>query len=113
MFHLVRGSVYLLVVVGASFSFLYTDLVTMFTYIVFIFDIYIYDDVCLLHLTLHVLFLFSLYTHVSLLYAVFYLCFTLRCLDEFCFKCFKNTGCQSLPCHELSSCKVFQEFVLG
>ena len=93
--------------------FVYTGLVTMFTYIVFIFDIYIYDDVCLLHLPLHVLFLFSLYTHVSLLYAVFYLCFTLRCLDEFCFKCFKNTGCQSLPCHELSSCKFFQEFVLG
>ena len=30
-----------------------------------------------------------------------------------CLKCFKNTGCQSLLCHELSSCKVFQEFVLG
>ena len=42
MFHLVRGSVYLLVVVGASFSYLYTGLVTMFTYIVFIFDIYIW-----------------------------------------------------------------------
>ena len=96
-----------------SSIFLYTGLVTMFVYIVLIFDIYIYDDVCLLHLPLHVLFLFSLYTHVSLLYAVFYLCFTLRCLDEFCFKCFKNTGCQSLPCHELSSCKFFQEFVLG
>ena len=23
------------------------------------------------------------------------------------------TGCESLPCHELSSCKVFQEFMLG
>ena len=40
--------------------FLYTDLVTMFTYFVLIFD-----DVCLLHLPLLVLFLFSLYTHVS------------------------------------------------
>ena len=40
--------------------FLYTSLVTMFTYIVLIFD-----DVCLLHLSLHVLFLFYLYTHVS------------------------------------------------
>ena len=52
---------------GTSFNFLYTSLVTMFTYIVLIFDIYIYiyDDVCLLHLPLHVLFLFSLYTHVS------------------------------------------------
>ena len=29
------------------------------------------------------------------------------------FKCFRKIGCESLPCHELSSCKVFQEFVLG
>ena len=52
-----------------SSIFLYTGLVTMFVYIVLIFDIYIYDDVCLLHLPLHVLFLFFLYTHVS-----YYLC---------------------------------------
>ena len=112
MFHLVRGSVYLLVILGASFSFLYTDLVTIFTYIMLIFDIYIYDDddVCLLHLPLHVLFLFSLYTHVSLCMQSFNFCFTLRCLNEFCLKCFRKIGCQSLSCHELSSCKVFQEF---
>ena len=42
-----------------------------------------------------------------------YFCFTLRCRDEFCLKYFKNTGYQSLSCHELFSCKVFQEFVLG
>ena len=64
------------------------------------------------HLSLHVLFLFSLYTHVSLLYAIFYFCFTLKCLDEFCLKCFRNTGCQNLSCHELFSYKVFQEFML-
>ena len=41
------------------------------------------------------LFLSSLYTYVSyLMYAILYFCFTLRC-------------------HKLSSCKVFQEFVLG
>ena len=51
----------------------------------------------LFHLSLHVLFLFFLYTHVSyLLYAIYYLCFTLRWLDEFCLKCSRNTGCQSL-----------------
>ena len=64
--------------------FLYTDLVTIFTYIVLIFDIYIYicvcvcvcDDVCFLHLSLHVLFLFFLYTHVSyLFYTIYYLLF--------------------------------------
>ena len=37
----------------------------------------------------------------------------LRCFDEFCLKCFKKTGCQNLSCHELSYCKVFQEFVFG
>ena len=41
MFHLVRGTFYL-IVLEASFSFLYTSLVTMFTYIVLIFDIYIW-----------------------------------------------------------------------
>ena len=66
-----------------------TPIMTIFTYIVLIFEIYIYmyvyDDVCLLHRPLHVLFLFSLYTHVSYyLYAIFYFCFTQRCLDEFC-----------------------------
>ena len=44
-------------------------------------------------------------------YLYFY--FILRCLDEFCLKCFRKTGCENLSCHELSSCKVFQEFVLG
>ena len=110
----VRGGVYF-VVVGASFSFffLYTGLVTMFTYIVLNFDIYLMRLLLHFHLSLHVLFIFSLYTHASyLLYAIFHFCFTLRCLDEFCLKCFKNTGCQNLPCHELSFCKVFQEFVL-
>ena len=48
----------------------------------------------------------------------FYICnlyfyFTLRCIDEFCLKCFRKTGSENLSCHELSSCKVFQEFVLG
>ena len=29
------------------------------------------------------------------------------------FKCFKKTGCESLSCRELFSCKVFQEVVVG
>ena len=49
------------------------------------------------HLSLHVLFRLSLYAHASyILYAIFYFCFTLRCRDEFCLKCFRNAGCQSL-----------------
>ena len=56
----------------------------------------------------HVLFLLFLYTHVSyILCAIYYFCFTLRCHDEFCLKCFRNTGSQSLSCHKFSSCKVF------
>ena len=43
------------------------------------------------------LFLFFLYTHGSYyLYAIYYFCFTQRCVDEFCLKCYRNTGCQSL-----------------
>ena len=86
--------------------------------LVFILYIYIsiFDEVVItfFHLSLHVLFLFSFYAHASyLLYAIFYFCFTLRCRDEYCLKCFRNIGCQSLLCHELCSCKVFQEFMLG
>ena len=60
----IQGELCFILLGGVFISFLYTDLVTIFTYIVLIFDIYIYD-VCLLHLSLHMLFLFSLYTHVS------------------------------------------------
>ena len=46
---------------------------------------------------LHVLFLFSLYAYAFYyVYAIYYFCFTQRCFDEFCLKCFKNTCCQSL-----------------
>ena len=75
--------------------------------------IYIYDDVCCYSpISPCVVSFLSLYT-CFFMYAIFYFCFTLRCLDEFCLKCFRKTSCQNLLCHELSSCKVFQEFVLG
>ena len=115
MFHLVRGSVYLLIVLGVSFSFLYTGLVTIFTYIVLIFNMYIYiyiwDDVCLLHLSLHVLFLLYLYTHVSLCTQSLFPFHTWY-LDEFCLSVSEKKSCESLSCRELFSCKVFQEFVV-
>ena len=42
-------------------------------------------------------FFFSLYAHAFyFVYAIYYFCFTQRCLDEFCLNCFRNTGCQSL-----------------
>ena len=63
---------------------------------------------------LYMLFLFSLYAPASyIMYAILHFCFTLRCLDEFCLKYYRNTGCQSLYYHRFSFCKVFQEFVLG
>ena len=64
------------------------------------------------HLSLHVLFLLSLYTCVFYVCNL-YFCFTLRCLDEFCLKCFRKIVCENLSYHELSSYKVFQEFVSG
>ena len=56
----------------------------------------LYADVCFFHLPLHVLFLFYLYTHVSLFVCNLLFLFHTRCLDKFCLKCFRNTGCQSL-----------------
>ena len=63
------------------------------------------------HLSLHVLFLLSLYAHDSyILYAIFYFYFTLRCLAEFCLKCFKNIGCQSLLVINSLLAKFFKSF---
>ena len=113
-FIFVRGSVFLLVVLGASFSFLYIGLVTIYLWhTLYLFLIYIYDDVCSYSpISPCVVSFLSLYT-CFFMYAILYFYFTLRCLNEFCLKCFRKTGCQNLSCHELSSCKVFQESVLG
>ena len=56
---------------------------------------------------------FSIFIHMFLYVCNLYFCFILRCLDKFCLKCFKKTSYENLSCHELSFCKVFQEFVLG
>ena len=94
---LCKGEMYFILLGGELTSFfLYIGLVTMFTYIVLIFDIYIYICMFSSPTFICVIFFFYLYTHISSLYAIYYFCFTLRCLDEFCLKCFRNTGCQSL-----------------
>ena len=83
------------------------------TYIAFIF-IYIYIWWCMLFFSyLSMCCFFLLFIHMFLYVYNLYFCFTLRCLDEFCLKCFKKTGCENLSCNELSFCKFFQEFVLG
>ena len=66
---LYKGEMCFILLGGVLTSFfLYTNLVIMFTYIVLIFDIYIYiyDDVCLLHL-LYMCCLFSLFMHMLLI----------------------------------------------
>ena len=68
----------------------------LLTYIVHVL-LYMWMYVFLSPSLLHVVFLFSLYAHASYyLYAIYYFCFTQRCLDKFCLKCFRNIGCQSL-----------------
>ena len=99
--------------------FLYTGLVIMFTYIVLIIDIYIYIYIYI-YMLIYVFFtylymccFFSLFIHMFLyLYAIFYFCLILRCLDVL-FKVFQKYRLSKSTCHKFSSCKVFQEFVLG
>ena len=64
-----------------------------------------------LHLSLCVISFLSWYT-CFIMYAI---CISISHMMPWwvLFKCFRKTGCESLPCHELSSCKVFQEFMLG
>ena len=96
--------------------FLYTGLVTMFTYIVLIFDIYIYiyNDVCFLSpiLTCVVSF-FSLCTCFLLLICNLLFLFHTKMPWWVLFKVFQKYRLSKSTCHKLSSYKVFQEFVLG
>ena len=76
-------------------------------YIVLIFGLYLLMYV--IHLSLHMLFIFSLYAHDSyIVYAIYYFCFTLRYRDEFCLKCFRNTSCKSLLAINSLLAKIFK-----
>ena len=103
--HFVRGSVDMRDVVRIScifFSlsfidtlFLYFRSCDHFWHILYLSSLYV--DVYFFHLPLTCVVSFlSLCTYFLYVYAIYYFCFTLRCLDEFCLKCFRNTGCQSL-----------------
>ena len=93
---------------------LYTSLVTIYLWhILYLFLFNIYDDLCWYSpISQSVVSFLSLYT-CFFMYAIIYFCFTLRWLDEFCLNFFRKTSCENLPCPKLSSCKFFQEFVLG
>ena len=92
---LYKGEMCFILLGGMPISFfLYTGLVT-------IIDIYctylLYMLMYVFFIYLYICCFFSLFIHMFLyLYAIFYFCLTLRCLDEFCLKCFRNIGCQSL-----------------
>ena len=103
--HFVRGSVDMRDVVRIScifFSLSFIDTLFLYfrscdhfyTYIVLI--LFICGCMFLLPTLTCVVTFLSLYTCFLYLYAICYFCFTQRCLDEFCLKCFRNTGCQSL-----------------
>ena len=74
--------------------FLYIGLVTMFTYIELIF--FIYWCMSSSPTSTCVVSFLSLYTCFLLLICNLLFLFHTKCLDEFCLKCFRNTGCQSL-----------------
>ena len=114
-----RGSVYK----GCSEDFLFLFFSFSFRYIIFVHRscnhlvtanlvlmlIYIEVVITFFHLSLHVLFLFSLHAHDSyILYAIFYFYFTPRCRDKFCLECFRNIGCQSLLAINSLLAKIFK-----
>ena len=90
----------------------------MIAIIVLIFDIYVYIyiyDVVIIFTYLSMCCFFSLFIHMFLIFIVCNLLFLFHTKMPWrvLFKCFRKTGYESLLCHELSSCKVFQEFMLG
>ena len=120
IWHFLIGGVFILfegcseVYMYFSFLSLHTASCTPFlwpfmTYIVLYF--YIYDDVCFSSpISTCVVFFLSLYTYFFTYAIIIYVSHMMPWWVLF--KCFRKTGCKSLPCHELSSYKVFQEFML-
>ena len=108
--HFVRGSVVIIflrdvVRISCIFSFL-SLLDTLFlymrscdhlqTYIVLVFSYILLMYVFLSPTLSCVVSFLSLYICFLLFVCNLLFCFTQKCLDEFCLKCFRNTGCQSL-----------------
>ena len=107
VFHLVRGSACFILLVHQSCDHVYI-------HCAYLWYIYIYMMYVLLHLPLHVLFLFYLYTHASYIIVcnILFL-FHTKMSWWVLFNVFQKYRLLKFSCHELSSCKVFQEFVLG
>ena len=80
-FNLLERVITSFVVIGASFSLLYTGLVTIFTYIVFIFDIYMMMYVFFTYL--YMCCFFSIFICMFVYVCNLYLCFTHDALMSF------------------------------
>ena len=91
---------------------LYTGFVTNYLWhTLYLFLFYIYDDVCWYSpISPCVVSFLSLYT-CFFTYTIF-ISVSHMMPWWLLFKCFRKTGCENLPCHELFSWKAFQEFVL-
>ena len=77
--------------------FLYMGLVTIHRHTLYLFSLIYCWCMFFFHLPFSCVVSFlSLYTCFLLFICNLLFCFTQRCLDEFCLKCFRNTGCQSL-----------------
>ena len=83
MFHPIKGSAYFLLLVHGSCDRVYIQCA------------YLWWCMSSSPILICVVSFLSLYTCLYL-YSIYYFYFTQKCLDEFCFKYFRNIGCQSL-----------------
>ena len=110
---LCKGEMCFILLGGVLTSFfLYTGIVTMFTYIVLIFDIYIWWCMFFSPTSTCVVSFLHLYTCFLLIVCNLLFLFHTKMPWWVLFKVFQKYRLSKSTCHKLSSCKVFQEFVL-
>ena len=110
---LCKGEICFILLGGVLTSFfLYTGLVIMFTYIVLIFDIYIMMYVFFTYLYMCCFFFIFIHMFLVLVCNLLFLRHT-KMPWWVLFKVFQKYRLLKSTWHKLSSCKVFQEFVLG
>ena len=93
-------------------SLLYIGLVTIYLHTLYV-TFHKYDDDVYFSspISTCIVSFLSLYT-CFFIYAIF-IFVSHKILWWVLFKCFRKIGCENLPCHKLSSCKVFQKFMFG
>ena len=117
MFHLVKGSAYLLVVLR-DFLASCTPVLWPFLHILCLSLIYIYIYIwwwwCMSSSPISscIVSFLSLYTCFLFIVCNLLFLFYTKMPWWVLFKCFRKTGCENLSYRELFSCKVFQEFVV-